>query len=88
MNKTNITLMPMFLFIVAVGVTGCTGLYDNNLGSKVEWNKSAQTVNRAAVEDDAPIATLEGQKAEKLMSRYRKEEADAPTERLLKDIGD
>lgn len=88
MKKMNVTLMPMFLLSVGMVVSGCTGLYDKDLGSKVEWNKSVQTVNRAAVDEDSPVATLEGQKAEKLMLRYRKEEATAPTERLLKDIGD
>lgn len=88
MKNSNVTLMPVLLLILGVIVTGCAGLYDKDHGSRVNWNKTVQTVNPAAVDDDAPVATLEGQKAENLMLRYRKQEAAAPTERLLKDIGD
>lgn len=88
MNKMNVTLMPVFLLAVSLAASGCAGLYDKDHGSKVEWNKAVQTVNPTAVDDSAPVAALEGQKAENLMLRYRKQEAAAPTERLLKDIGD
>jgi type IV pilus biogenesis protein CpaD/CtpE len=81
------TLMPMVLLTVGLVVSGCTALYDKNLGSKIESNNSAQVINPDAVEADSSVATLEGQKAEKLMSRYRLEKADAPTEKLLQDIG-
>ncbi|MCW8830236.1 MAG: hypothetical protein OQK32_01830 [Gammaproteobacteria bacterium] len=88
MKKFRFTLMPMFLLMAGLAVSGCTALFDKNLGSKVKVNKSAQVINADAVYKESSITTLEGQKAEKLMSRYRKEEADAPTETLLKDLGD
>ena len=89
MKKFNITLMPMFLLAAVLVVSGCAALYDKNLGSRVELNKSAQVVDADAVyEEEGSLATLEGQKAEELLLRYRKEKAMAPTERLLKDIGD
>ena len=88
MKKYRVSLTMIFL-LMAGGISGCTALYDKNHGSKVELNKSAQVINADAIyEEDVPLATLEGQKAEKLMLRYRTEKADAPTEKLLKDIGD
>lgn len=88
MNKFRVTLMPIFLLTAGLVLSSCTALFDKDLGSKVVSNKSAQVINADAVYEKGSIATLEGQKAEKLMSRYRKEEAEAPTETLLKDIGD
>lgn len=89
MKKYRVSLTMISLLMAGVVVSGCTALYDKNHGSKVELNKSAQVVNADAIyEEEGPLATLEGQKAEKLMLRYRKEKADAPTEKLLKDIGD
>lgn len=88
MKKSRVILMPMFLLMAGLAVSGCTALYDKNLGSKVELNKSAQVIHADAVEEEGPVAALEGQKAEKLMERYRNEKAEAPTEKLLKDIGE
>ncbi|MCK5003100.1 MAG: hypothetical protein KAS57_08745 [Gammaproteobacteria bacterium] len=89
MKIFRVVLMPVFLLIVGLAVGGCAALYDKNLGSKVELNKSAQVVDADAVyEEEGSLATLEGQKAEALLNRYRKEKAEAPTEKLLKDIGD
>ena len=88
MKNYRVSLTMIFLLMAGL-VSGCTALYDKNHGSKVELNKSAQVVNADAIyEEEGSLATLEGQKAEKLMLRYRQEKADAPTEKLLKDIGD
>ncbi|MEA1988526.1 MAG: hypothetical protein U9N57_04870 [Pseudomonadota bacterium] len=87
MKNIRVTLMPMFLLTVGLSLSACATLYDDNLGSKIEANKSAQVINPDAVTNDASVATLEGQKAEKLMERYRKEKAEAPTERLLQNLG-
>ena len=87
MKKFRFTLMPMFLLTAGLTVSGCTSLFDKNLGSKVMLNGSAQAINADAIYEEGSVATLEGQKAERLMSRYRKEEAEAPTETLLKNIG-
>lgn len=79
----------MLVFILfAVGLmSGCAPLYDANHGSKVNWNNTIQTVDLSASEDTPPVATLDGQKAEKLLKRYRQEKAKAPTEALMKTIG-
>ena len=90
MKKFRVSLIVIFFLIVQLAVSGCTSLYDKNLGTSVDLNESAQVIDASAINADqgGPTAALEGQKAEKLMSRYRKEEAEAPTEKLLKDIGD
>ena len=88
MKKFRVTLITVFLLTLGLSVSGCAALFDKDLGSKVVKNNSAQVINADAIYEQGSVATLEGQKAEKLMSRYRREEAAAPTERLLKDIGD
>jgi type IV pilus biogenesis protein CpaD/CtpE len=88
MKKIKVTLMPMLLLMTGLSLSSCATFYDDNLGSKVASNKSAQVINPDAVTEEASVATLEGQKAEKLLKRYRTEKADAPTEKLLKDLGD
>ena len=89
MKKYRVTLTTMFLLMAGLTVSGCAALYDKNHGSKVELNKSAQVVDADAIyEEEGALATLEGQKAEKLLLRYRSEDAAAPTERLLKDLGE
>ncbi|MDT8452506.1 MAG: hypothetical protein RQ936_07170 [Gammaproteobacteria bacterium] len=80
------TLMPIFLFMAGLVASGCAPLYDKNNGSEVTWNKKVQVVNPNAVNEQSSVAALEGQKAEALMSRYRKEKAEVPAEKLLKDI--
>lgn len=87
MKNIRVTLMPVFLLTVSLTLSACATFYDDNLGSKVVSNKSAQVINPDAVMDDAPIATLEGQKAEKHMERYRTEKAEASTEKLLENLG-
>ena len=87
MKIFRVTLMPMFLLTAGLAVSGCASLFDKDLGSKIVSNNAAQVINPDAIYEQGSIATLEGQKAEKLMLRYRKQEAAAPTETLLKDIG-
>lgn len=80
------TLTPVLL-LMAVVPSGCAPIYDENHGSKVRSNVIMQAVNPNAVYEKAPVAALEGQKAEALMSRYRKEKAEVPSEVLLNGIG-
>lgn len=80
-------LIPIILFTAVLVASGCAPFYDKNHGSKVTRNKTVQVVNPDAVYEQGPVAALEGQKAEALMSRYRTEKAEAPAEKLLKDIG-
>ena len=87
MKNLRVTLIPMFLLTVGLTVSGCAALFDKNLGSKVMLNNSAQVVKPDAIYEEGNVVTIEGQMAENLMSRYRKEEAAAPTEKLLKSIG-
>lgn len=85
MSKHHIPLVSMLL-MVAVTTAGCAGLYDSHHGSKVRANQLTQTVNPGAGEEKGAVAALEGQKAENLMNRYRKDTGDAPDEKLLKDL--
>lgn len=87
MNNYTKILVPLIFFMPGLVASGCAPLYDKNHGSKVMWNKKAQVVNPNAVYQRSPVAALEGQKAEALMTRYRKEKAEVPAEKLLKDIG-
>ena len=86
MKIYTVALIPVILFTAALVTIGCAPHYDKSHGSKVTWNKTLQVVNPNAVYEKGPVAALEGQKAEALMSRYRKEKAEVPAEKLLKDI--
>lgn len=81
------TLTPVFLLMAGLVASSCAPLYDKNHGSKVRSNATMQAVNPNAVYEKVPVAALEGQKAEALMSRYRKEKAEVPSEVLLNGIG-
>jgi len=88
MKINNTSILPMFLLMSGLTVSGCTSLFDDeNHGGKVQLNTYVQTVNPDASKEPAPLGTLEGQKAEMLMKRYHQEKAKVSTEKLLKDIG-
>jgi type IV pilus biogenesis protein CpaD/CtpE len=58
-----------------------------DFGNAVKANMAVQVVNPEAGKDDRAAPPLDGQKAEQVMKGYRQEKAQAPTERLLIDIG-
>ncbi|MCW9089638.1 MAG: hypothetical protein OQK54_08930 [Gammaproteobacteria bacterium] len=80
--------LNMSAMVVAVtAVSACT-IFDPHNGVRVENNIVQQTVDPYAGFGEEGVATLDGQKAEKLLNEYRKEKASAPTERLLLDVSD
>jgi outer membrane murein-binding lipoprotein Lpp len=58
-----------------------------NLGEAVKHNMALQIIDPTAGEKVQPAATLEGQKAEETMKRYRKESGKTPTQRLILEVG-
>ena len=77
--------VTVFIVVGSTIVGGCS-IFDKNLGSSVNSNTSAQLVDPYAGHAES-VSTLDGQKAEKLLTEYRTEKAKAPTEKLLKDLG-
>lgn len=67
--------------IVTLLVAGCTEMsLREDFGRSTATNRTAQTMNLSAEYMPVPPATLDGQKAEKVIKEYRQEEAAAPTE--------
>jgi hypothetical protein len=76
--------MALLFTVGSASLVGCS-IFDKDLGSSVATNTKAQVVDPYAGHGET-VATLDGQKAEKLLKEYRKEKAAAPTERLLTEI--
>jgi len=74
------------LLAVVSAMLGACSIFDANHGASVNANTQAQVVDPYAGFGEE-VATLDGQKAEKLLNDYRREKAEAPTERLLMDVG-
>lgn len=81
-------LYKVSVLAAAMGLLGaCSTTFDPEFGSSVEHNMRVQTVNHDPGYQST-IATLEGQKAEKLLEDYRGEEPEAQEESLTQAIGD
>lgn len=74
------------LLVGASAMLGACSIFDANHGASVNANTQAQVVDPYAGFGEE-VATLDGQKAEKLLNEYRREKAAAPSERLLMDVG-
>lgn len=76
------------LAALVVFLTGCRGQPHLNpdFGNSVANNKAGQVVNPSAAAQDRADATLDGQKAEKALDRYRKDRPDESRQKLVKDI--
>lgn len=82
------TMHKVTVLAAAMGLlSACSSTFDPQFGSSVENNTRVQTVSHDPGYQST-IATLDGQKAEKLLGDYRGEEADAPDEKLVESIGD
>jgi len=80
-NKLILTLISFFVLALA----GCSEMsMREDFGHATAANRQAQTVNPNASQMQVPTATLDGQKAEKVVREYRQEKAKAPTEVLVK----
>jgi type IV pilus biogenesis protein CpaD/CtpE len=76
-NKLILTLMSLVMLAVA----GCSEVsLRDDFGRSTKTNRSMQTLNPSAKQMQVPAATLDGQKAEKVVKEYRQEKAKAPTE--------
>jgi hypothetical protein len=86
MEDTGMKQLYMTVLITASALLGACTIFDKDLGASVNANTQAQVVDAYAGFGEE-VATLDGQKAEKLLNEYRREKAAAPTERLLMDVG-
>jgi type IV pilus biogenesis protein CpaD/CtpE len=76
-NKAILTLMSLSMLVVA----GCSEMtMRDDFGRSTTANRTAQTLNPSAKDMQVPTATLDGQKAEKVVNEYRRESTTAPTE--------
>ena len=76
-TKTRLILITVFLMFVA----GCSQMsLREDFGRATKTNRLLQTVDPSAGEMSVPTATLDGQKAEKVVNEYRKGKSTAPTE--------
>lgn len=76
-TKIFLPLISMLLVLLA----GCSQMsLREDYGRATETNRLLQTVNPSAKEMTVPTATLDGQKAERVVNDYRKGKASAPTE--------
>lgn len=80
--------------LVAVSLTGCQSMSEQEaptlhpeFGNAVQTNRALQIINPEAGRTEQPAPPLEGQKAERALKDYRQEKGDAPSDRLLIDIG-
>jgi len=76
-NKFILALVSAAILIIA----GCSEMnLREGFGESTENNRNVQSVNPSAEYTPVPPATLDGQKAEKVIKEYRQEKAEAPTE--------
>ena len=80
------TFLKVCIAAMAVFSVSACSVFNPNNGEDVKKNIQTQSINPYAGFEDS-TATLDGQKAEKLLNDYRTEKAKAPQEKLLKDIG-
>lgn len=76
------------LAAVATLLAGCRAQPHLNpdFGNSVAINTRLQVVDPNASGQDRPMSTLDGQKAEKAVERYRKDRPDESRQKLVKDI--
>jgi hypothetical protein len=80
------TFLKLSIAAMAVFSVSACSVFNPNNGKDINENIKTQTINPyAGFEENT--ATLDGQKAEKLLKEYRTEKAAAPDEKLLKNVG-
>lgn len=60
---------------------------DPGFGNTVQSIKAMQVIDPQAGQEEPAVATVDGQKTEQALERYRKEKGKAPTQRLIIDVG-
>lgn len=73
---------------VAILLAGCRAQPHLNpdFGKSMAINASLQVIDPTAASQDRPTSTLDGQKSEKAVERYRKDRPDESRQKLVKDI--
>jgi hypothetical protein len=81
-----------------LGVVGCVvvlggcslsrqATMGSDFGNAVQANNAAQIIDPKAGQQEPVVGTVDGQKTEQTLQRYRKEKGKAPTQRLIIDVG-
>ncbi|MCK5880382.1 MAG: hypothetical protein KAG18_00825 [Sinobacterium sp.] len=78
----------LVLLATVICLTACAEMnLREDHGKSVAQNADVQTVNKVTPARE-PAHTLDGQKAENIMERYRQEEAESSTSNLVNEISD
>ncbi|HKJ76106.1 MAG TPA: hypothetical protein VKA64_02795 [Gammaproteobacteria bacterium] len=84
------SLMPLTLIAGILLASGCVTsskqTMKEDFGDAVRNNTAAQVIDPMAGQEEMPAHTLDGQKGELALDRYRTEEAEAETDRLVEDV--
>lgn len=81
-------LLVALLAVAALAAAGCTQkTLRPDFGKSTEINLAAQPVNPNALDQAPATSTVDGQKAEKSIERYRADKPDASRGRLLSGMG-
>lgn len=86
MLNRNIGVMLLAVMLMTVGACSHAPLA-RNFNEANSNSIAVQTVNPNAGRDEASLATLDGQKSERLLERYRSDTGKAPKEDLVTNVG-
>lgn len=76
--------IQMVLMAGVVMVAGCSHApLQKGFSESTEANNRIQTINPKAGKDDVPVATLDGQKSERLLKSYRSDSGKASAGSLV-----
>lgn len=77
----------LLMSIIVSSASGCSHApLSKNFGRANTSNIAVQTVNPGAGRGDAGVTTLDGQKSEKVLQRYRSDTGKAPKEVLVNNV--
>lgn len=84
------TLMSLTALMGVLLASGCVTTSKQSMspdfGNAVRNNTAVQTIDPMAGQEEMPANTLDGQKGELALERYRTEEAEAETDRIVQDV--
>lgn len=81
-------LVFIALVVAALAAAGCAHrTLRADFGNSNKINQAAQTVNPAAARQAPAMNTVDGQKVEKVLGRYRNDKAEASRGKLLSELG-
>jgi len=83
-------IMPGTAVAAVLLLNGCTTTPEppmrEDFGDAVRTNIAAQVIDPTAGQEEMPVGTLDGQKVEAGVQRYREARPEAETRRLLGDL--